>query len=246
MRFVLMSATDAIALKGGGAGDEIGWTLTGGVEGWFGSPDIREEPVKLTMEDGDYFPSTLSQGARPITLSVFIKGKSSLDLEVQLDRLNAMMGQKITVIGESAIGCRQCEGFIAEDPAPIINAYGQTASCDIIITCPDPYKYSPIKYRYQIQPTVHIENPGNVEMYPFYSIYSASGFINEISISCAGKTLVWRGAAYEAHIDTKNMTCSSGYFSSPTLVPIKLGGDDVTISADKAFDGEIITRPAWR
>lgn len=245
MRFVLMSAKDAIILKGGGAGDEIGWTLTG-VEGWFGSPDIREEPVKLTMEDGNYFPSTLSQGARQITLSVFTKGKSSLDLEIQLDRLNAMISQKITVIGESAIGCRQCEGFIAEDPAPIINAYGQTASCDIIITCPDPYKYSPIKYRYPIQPTVYIENPGNIAMYPYYKIYSNSGSINEISISCAGKILVWRGAASDVHIDTKNMICTSGYFSSPMLVPIKVGGDNITISADKAFGGEIIAQPAWR
>lgn len=243
MRFELRSDDATIVLIGGGVGDTIGWTLTL-VEGWFGSPDVRENPIELTMEDGDYFPNTLSQGARTVTLSAFIKGVSSIELEAELSKLNGMIGKKIVLAGESADGYKECTGYISADPEPVINPYGQSATLDIIITCPDPYKYG-AEAVYEYKPSFFIANGGTVLMYPVLRLQSAN-YITSVNYTVAGKTFKWAGYTKNLILDLKNMKSDSGYFVAPVLAPIKPGGDTVDIECNTSVTGTLSVRPAWR
>lgn len=244
MRFTLKSGNDAIAFIGGGIGDTQGWTLCS-VDGWFGSPDVRESPVGMSMEDGDYFPNTLSQGARVVTLSILYKGSSSVDVETAINRVNAMIGKHLELVAETADGSKTCECYISADPEPNTTTHAQAVSMDIILTCPDPRKYG-IRASYDYKPVLTIANNGNVDMYPIVNIQGTNENITEFRYTCKGKSLKWTGDARAITLDLKNMTASSGIFTEPVLVPIPAGSAMVEMSANTAVSGTVSVQPAWR
>ena len=70
MRFIVTNDRgQTIVLRDARNHNAIGvWLLENGIDGWFGTPAPREDPISRSLTDGDLMPHTLTQGSRTLTL----------------------------------------------------------------------------------------------------------------------------------------------------------------------------------
>lgn len=243
MRFVVYDGEgEAIILASPPNGDSIGvFLLEGGVEGWFGSPAPREDVLERTLSDGDYPPSSLTQGARSITLHGIGRFNSSLDAARFRDRLLSIMFKNVVVKGEEPGGSRECEGFVSDDPDPVLMDGDRVVQFSLIVTCPDPKKYGEAHKFRPKNGQVEVINDGNATTWP---IVKVDGAVHNLTISHGIQQVKWSGSANGLTIDFRDMSVSSGSISIDNAFEIPPGKTKLTVSTDG--DLSVIVRPAWR
>ena len=102
-RITIVTDTDTITLR-----DDYRWKhhihaiKKNGITGLFGTPGMKESTTSIPQQDGDYWPSRITQKPRSISLDCVIRGLSSAEAAQERDRINALFGQTLTIIEETA------------------------------------------------------------------------------------------------------------------------------------------------
>ena len=111
-RITIVTDTDTITLR-----DDYRWKhhihaiKKNGITGLFGTPGMKESTTSIPQQDGDYWPSRITQKPRSISLDCVIRGLSSAEAAQERDRINALFGHTLTIIEETAAGPRQLTGM---------------------------------------------------------------------------------------------------------------------------------------
>lgn len=121
------------------AGDYIG---EAGIGGWFDTPGVREEAVDVEGTTGDLFPAHFTQPHRVLTIPGIAACNTSLEAARHMEKINSLMGQKLTVSVRDTLGQREVEGFLANSPEQKLHYPDAAFEYVLNIVCPDPYKYS--------------------------------------------------------------------------------------------------------
>jgi hypothetical protein len=246
MRFTIQSDDDLVVLRDSRGWSDRDWLLTG-VRGWFGSPEAREGVTKASGHDGDFWPVTMTQGARTSTLSGAILAGSTVGLARELDRLDALVGKRLAVTCEDAHGARMAEGFVSDDPDPEIDgATEQTATFDLVITFPDPHRYGRWSTVTPYGGKARLPNEGNIPSYP--RVHVASGDdqtkFTYLAFSSGSQKVTWTGSALSLDIDLADMVPSTGTVGINNAFAVPPGGCVASVSSDG--DVTIDVRDAWR
>ena len=247
MRFVITADNcEALVLRTSRPINKIGyWIAKDGLDGWFGSPDVRESPVTRSMSDGDMFPPRLTQGARIITFEVIACCESAIEAAKAVDNANAFIGKQLTVMGEDASGIRIVQGYLAQDPSPVFMSDGVTVTFTLIVKCPDPYKYSNWVTFTQSGGTVKAINGGNADSYPKVHVDGVGGNnVTYMTLTHNGKNVTWSGNAASFDLDFADMVPSSGTVSVDNAFAIEPGEQTVTVSSNGLVT--LYIRSAWR
>lgn len=247
MRFTITAdGCEPLVLRSQVPGNQIGWwVIQGGLRGWFGTPDVREDATQRKMSDGDLFPPRITQGARILTIDVAAITESAIAAAKVVDDVNAFIAKKLTIVGEDANGARTVYGFLAEDPAPVYMSDGVTVLFTLIIKCPDPYKYSDWLTFVQYGGNVKVINGGNAPSYPKIHVEGQSGNnVTYMTLAHAGRQVTWTGNAASFDLDFADMVPSSGTVSIDNAFAIEPGEQTVTVTSNGLVTMYI--RSAWR
>ena len=246
MRFTIQSDDDLVVLRDSRGWSDRDWLLTG-VKGWFGSPEAREGVTKASGHDGDFWPASMTQGARTATLSGAILARSTVALARELDRLDALAGRRLTVTCEDAHGVRVAEGFLSDDPDPEVDgSTEQSATFDLVMTFPDPHRYGRWSTVAPRGGRAILPNDGNVTSYPRAHVASKDGetAFTYLSLASGGQRVTWSGSALSLDIDLADMVPSTGTVSVDNAFAVPPGGCTALVASDG--DVTIEVRDAWR
>lgn len=67
------------------------------ITGWYGAKGAREQATDRPQQDGAYWPSRLTGGGRTVTVNAAAVCRSSIQLAVLRDRLNALACTPLTL-----------------------------------------------------------------------------------------------------------------------------------------------------
>lgn len=214
-----------------------------GIDGWDGTPAVRESPVARPQADGSYMPSRLTTDHRVVTLRCFVKCSSSLETASLKDRVSDLMARSLKVSVEEPTGTREVTGFLSGDPASTMAFWDQALRFSLIITCPDPLKYGPaLKYEGDGSGVV-AANPG---MLPVWPSVRADGMVKDLSLTYAGHQVVWSGASEGMSLDFADMEPSSGTIIKDDAFRLPRGESIIHYSITAGATLRLMVRPAWR
>lgn len=243
MRFVLTNdAGRSIVLRDSRNENGVGvYLLEDGVDGWFGTPAIREEPITRNQADGDYMPSTMTQGARIVTLRGYGAFDSTVECAAFCDLLNSFICQSLTLSCEDSHGRRSAKCFISDGPEIDLFPDEQSLQFTIIVTCPDSRKYgNPVTFT----PSggwCMVTNEGNCGSYP---IVHVEGHITNMTLKLGDQQVTWTGNAESLDIDFRDMQPSSGAIVMDNAFEIPPGDSALAVTCDGALT--VTVKPAWR
>lgn len=243
MRFVLTNgAGRSIVLRDSRNENGVGvYLLEDGVDGWFGTPAIREEPITRNQADGDYMPSTMTQGARIVTLRGYGAFDSTVECAAFCDLLNSFICQSLTLSCEDSHGRRSAKCFISDGPEIDLFPDEQSLQFTIIVTCPDSRKYgNPVIFT----PSggwCMVTNEGNCGSYP---IVHVEGHITNMTLKLGDQQVTWTGNAESLDIDFRDMQPSSGAIVMDNAFEIPPGDSALAVTCDGALT--VTVKPAWR
>ena len=243
MRFVLTNgAGRSIVLRDSRNENGVGvYLLEDGVDGWFGTPAIREEPITRNQADGDYMPSTMTQGARIVTLRGYGAFDSTVECAAFCDLLNSFICQSLTLSCEDSHGRRSAKCFISDGPEIDLFPDEQSLQFTIIVTCPDSRKYgNPVTFT----PSggwCMVTNEGNCGSYP---IVHVEGHITNMTLKLGNQQVTWTGNAESLDIDFRDMQPSSGAIVMDNAFEIPPGDSALAVTCDGALT--VTVKPAWR
>ena len=245
MRFTVASPTDRIVLRDSRGSQTVGWwLLADGVKGWQGTPAVREGVTDGVGHDGDLWPQSMTQGARTVTLSGAVCASSTMELARAIDRIDALVGKRLTVTCEDAHGRRSAEGYLSDDPDPRVYPDERTATFDLVMTCPDPRLYGPW-VAYAGTGTARVANHGTAPSYP--RVHAEGSTLTTLTLTCGGQSVEWQGSATALDLDLSDLVPSTGTLSQDNAFAVPPGGAAVSVSAtgtDAAVT--ILGRDAWR
>ena len=243
MRFVLTNgAGRSIVLRDSRNENGVGvYLIEDGVDGWFGTPAIREEPITRNQADGDYMPSTMTQGARIVTLRGYGAFDSTVECAAFCDLLNSFICQSLTLSCEDSHGRRSAKCFISDGPEIDLFPDEQSLQFTIIVTCPDSRKYgNPVTFT----PSggwCMVTNEGNCGSYP---IVHVEGHITNMTLKLGNQQVTWTGNAESLDIDFRDMQPSSGAIVMDNAFEIPPGDSALAVTCDGALT--VTVKPAWR
>lgn len=243
MRFVLTNdAGRSIVLRDSRNENGIGaYLLEDGVDGWFGTPPIREEPIARDQADGDYMPSTMTQGARPVTLHGYAAFDSTIECGAFVDLLNSFVCQNLILSCDDSHGRRSARGFISDGPDIALFPDEQSLQFTIIVTCPDSRKYGdPVEFKPSGGWCI-VTNEGNCGTYP---IVHVDGRITAMTLKLGDQQVTWRGNAETLDVDFRDMQPSSGAIVMDNAFEIPPGDSAIAVVCDG--DLTVTVKPAWR
>lgn len=245
MRFTVRSDSDRIVLRDSRGSQTVGWwLLADGVKGWQGTPAVREGVTDGVGHDGDLWPQSMTQGARVVTLSGAVCARSTMELARAVDRIDALVGQRLTVTCEDAHGRRSAEGFLSDDPDPRLYPDERTATFDLVITCPDPRLYGPW-VAHEGTGTVRVANHGTAPSFP--RVRATGSPLTALRLSCGGQSVEWSGSATALDLDLSDLVPSTGSLSQDNAFAVPPGGAAVTVSATgTGASATVYGRDAWR
>ena len=247
MRFVISAdGCENIVLRSQKPGNGIGyWILQDGLKGWFGTPDVRESSVERKMTDGDLFPGRITQGARVLTFECAACCESAVEAAHAIDNINGLVGKRLTIVGQDANNERTVCGYLAEDPDPDYKSDAVTVFFSLIVTCPDPLKYSDWVTFTQSGGSVEVVNGGNAPSYPKVHVdKSGDNPITYMTLTYKGRQVTWTGSANSLDLDFADMVPSAGTVSMDNAFAIDPGQQTVTVSSNGLVT--LYIRSAWR
>lgn len=220
----------------------ITWGIEG-IDGWDGTPAVRESPVARPQADGSYMPSRLTTDHRVLTLRCFVKCTSSLETALLKDRVSNLMARRLTVSVEEPTGTREVTGFLSGDPASAMAWWDQALRFSLIITCPDPLKYGPpLAYEGDGSDVV----AANTGMLPVWPAIRVTGMAKDLTLEYAGHQVVWSGPADGMTLDFADMVPSAGIVTKDDAFRLPVGESTVRYSITAGATLHLTVRPAWR
>lgn len=214
-----------------------------GVDGWDGTPAVRESPVSRPQADGSYMPSRLTVDHRVITLRCFVKCRTELESSAVKDRVNDLMARRLKVSFEEPAGRREVSGFLSGDPATTMAFWGHALSFSLIITCPDPYKYGDRVIFTGDGLSVGVSNPGPLPVLP---TIRAEGQMSGLSLKLGGHQVIWSGDTTALSLDFADMVPSSGVISKDDAFEVPHGESTIEYTIKGLASIKVAIRPAWR
>ncbi len=246
MRFTIKPESGKpIILRQGDDMNQIGFFLVDSmVEGWFGTPAPREQVKTAVGHDGDQYPSAFTQGSRVVTFYGAIEAESHIESAEEKNRLNALFGQRLEIIGEDADGVKRCFGYLSDDPQPKYLPGMKLVKFSLVITCPYPRK---IGYESTFEPSngvCHVVNCGDAPSFPKIV---ASSRITALSAYFNGHRFSWSGNTNNLSLDAFDASANTGEVVDDDAFEIPPGEHDIYISATPA-DAKVfvLLAPAWR
>lgn len=209
--------------------------------GWHGTPAPRESPIARGGHDADMFPSSLTQGARTVSLYGHAPFGSSVEATGFARMIAGLVTKRVTVTCEDAGGSLSCDGYVSDDPNPTFYADGKSVGFTLTITCPDPKKYGDEVAFTTSNGLCRVENVGNAPTFPKVHV---NGPVTNLKCSLGGQMVKWSGLAAELDIDFRDMIPSSGTIMVDNAFEIPPGVHVVAVTCDG--DVSVSVRPAWR
>lgn len=243
MRFIVTNDRgQTIVLRDQRNGNEVGvYLLEDGIEGWFGTPAPREDPITRSMTDGDLKPHTLTQGSRTVTLHGYGVFGSTIEAGAFIDKVNAMVGCDLTVTCDDGQGRRTVTGYLTDDPTPTLDPSEQTVEFTLIVTCTDPRKYgNAVQYKPE-GGWVTVVNEGNAGTYPKVHV---EGPVTMLHMEMGDQAITWNGSAETLDLDFADMQPSSGAIVLDNAFEIPSGRVALAVACDG--DVTITVKSAWR
>lgn len=220
------------------------WLVSGGLSGWYGSPAPREKPVAGGGMDGDWRPSTLTQGARTVTLKARAMAETSVELARMLDRVSALACRDLTLLVEDESGTRGCSCYVSDVIDPLVYGSRILADFTLILTAPDPYRYGRLLTYRVSDGGVTVDNPGDLPAWPRLE---ARGHVTALRVHYGGSTVSWSGDVTGVlRLDLRDMLPSAGTVGSDDGFRLPPGRSVVSVAADAGVDVSVAVRPAWR
>lgn len=245
MRVTLSSASDTLVLSGrrlGARGD--GWVEEQGIDGWFGTPAVRQEPSEAPGIDGSLMPSRLTTAHRVVTVRAHLKDLSEVGIARMCDRLAAMACERLTLTVDGPDGPRSCACYLSDGPEPAVSPRDGRASVALVLTCPDPLKYGPeVPFR-AVGGACDVENPGNAPVLPRVE---ADGPVTSLALSLGGREVRWSGSGGSGlRLDFADMAPSFGRVSVDDAFRVPPGASTVLVSSAGATAVRVYVRGGWR
>ncbi|MFT9278666.1 MAG: hypothetical protein ABF532_09670 [Bifidobacterium sp.] len=243
-RITLRTDIDSIPLRDDYTWKHHAWAIKkDGIKGLLGTPGMKESTTSRPQQDGDYWPSRITQKPRSASLDCIIRGASSVEAAAARDRVNNLFGREITIIEETAAGRRYLTGMLASDPEPLMRWREQGFEFGLVITIPDPLKYGdPIVYTAS-NGLIRCENTGTAPTWPTLAV---NGRCLALTVSLAWQKVVWQGDATSLAIDFRDVIPSSGKITYDDAFPIPPGTSAVAVQATAGAQVSLSVRPAWR
>lgn len=142
---VYMNDGDQLVFEGNGSTDEVGLFMAeDGVEGWYGSPDLKTSLTEMSTGDGshDVLASNILYASRVITLRFVVNGRDRDDVVRLVDSVgrchHKLVRFRFVDDGMDTFVTGMCNTTIP-------GSYGQDGwleDCSLTVTCPDPCRYS--------------------------------------------------------------------------------------------------------
>lgn len=243
MRFIVTNDRgQTIVLRDQRNGNEVGvYLLEDGIDGWFGTPAPREDPIVRSLTDGDLMPHTITQGSRTVTLHGYGVFGSTIEAGAFIDLVNAMVGCPLSVMCDDGQGRRFMTGYLTDDPTPTLDPSEETVEFTLVITCPDPKKYGLAKTYKPEGGWVTVVNEGNAGTYPKVHV---DGPVTMLHIEMGDQAITWNGSAETLDLDFADMQPSNGAIVLDNAFEIPSG----RVALAVACDGEvtITVKSAWR
>lgn len=241
MRIIIEDEYDnSIILKTLRPANDIGVHLISS-EGWFGTPEPREEPIERYQSDGDLVPRRFTQGARTVTFHGSARFRSSIEAADFADKLNSFCCDFVRIIEEGPNGRRQCVGYISDDPSPEFHENRCLILFDLIFTCPDPLKYGDEEYFAVTNGLCVTMNRGNAPTWPTVLV---QGPVSYLTVSHGDQQVVWKGSASDLAIDFSDMVPNVGKITVDNAFKLLPGKQTLRVSTDGI--AKVSLRPAWR
>ena len=244
MRFLIKREYNDVALviESPTEGYDIGVFLQrDGVDGWNSTPAPREDPISRTLTDGNYFPNTITQGSRTVTIRGVGFFESSIEAARFCDKVCSLVGKVLILVCEDANGSRMCDCYISDAPSFTLKEADTVVLFTLIFTCPDPHKYgAPVHFASSGNRCI-VRNEGNAPTYPEIEVHSR---ITRLNVSLNGQSVKWSGNANYLYMNFRDMSVSSGKITVDNCFEIPPGKSELDIDADAPV--EVIVSPAWR
>ena len=163
-RITIVTDTDTIPLR-----DDYRWKhhihaiKKNGITGLFGTPGMKESTTSIPQQDGDYWPSRITQKPRSISLDCVIRGLSSAEDRTRETRtaINALFRAKpLTHHRGNRRRNTPTHRHARRRPRTHHAMEGTGFEFGLVITCPDPLKYGqPVTYTTS-GGVIRCQNPG--------------------------------------------------------------------------------------
>ncbi len=169
--------------------------------------------------------------------------RSSIQLAVLRDRLNALACTPLTLTVEDAHGVRSADCWLADDTDPTPLPTEQAAVFALVLYCPDPFKYGrPVTFAASGS-VCRVRNEGNAPTWPSVTV---SGHVTSLRLALDDGEVRWQGDADGLELDFRDMLPSAGTVTYDLAFPIRPGSYGVAVSADAGANVSMTLRPAWR
>lgn len=242
MRITISSDVDTITLSDHWIRpDDILGIRKNGIKGLHGTTGYKESFESKPQQDGEYWPSRLTQKARDITIDITAKRHSSIDNAALTDRLCDLLGRPLTIIVHDPHGERTLTGALADDPEPTMRWTEQGFDCSLIIHCPDPHKYGPWLEYPAANGVAVVENTGNMATWP---VIRASG-VSQLTCSLGDQAVIWQGYTGPMTLDFADMQPSQGLVTLDDAFAIPPGRSTVAVNIDKG-GLSLFVRSCWK
>jgi hypothetical protein len=244
MRVTVASDVDDIIFANGIWADFAPfWIVAGGFEGLYGTPPVREtQPVAIPQQDGDYWPSRLTQGGRTVTIKGATFCRSSIEMSEKQQRLSDLIARELRVTVEDEAGRQHVTGYLVEDPETSVYFDRQRLYFTLIIYCPDPLKYGDPVVFSPSGGLLRVENAGRVGSWPSVHV---DGGVTALSLSLGSRTVRWSGNANVLDLDLRDMIPSAGVASGQAF-RIPPGASIIPVSLSGGGSLSMTVSPAWR
>lgn len=244
MRITISSDVDTIHLDGAPHVPNHVWGIVkDGIDGWFGTPKVRESLVDIPQRDGAYMPAMLTQSTRVVTIRGLIRQASSVQAGRARERICDLACRKLTLRVEDALGPKESRCFMSGDPEPLLQYNEEGFSFALVLTCPDPLKYGREVSFAPVLPWLEVENAGLAASWPRVRV---DGPVSMLRVSCDEGLVEWHGDAGGLDLDFADMQPSSGVVTIGRPWRVRPGTGRYWVDMDGAGDMRMIVRPAWR
>lgn len=242
MRLTLSTDVDTITLSDSYAWHHDVWGIKKeGIQGLLGTPQYKESFESIPQQDGDYWPSRLTQKGRTITLDCEANRLSSVEAAQSIRRVCDLFGRELTITVEDANGRYRLTGTLAADPEPTMRRHEQGFSFSLAIYCPDPHKYGDWATFPASGNTIEVSNTGNIATWPIVE----TDAVSKLAVELDGQQVVWHGSASPLRLDFADMMPSQGVVTVDDAFRIPPGPSMVNVSYSGSAP-RMLVRPAWR
>lgn len=247
MRWEIDSGDDVIVLRPVRPEHEIGWWLTS-MDGWDGTPAMREDSVARIGMDGAYPPANPTQGPRTLTLGGAAGCSSSVEAGLLAERVTGLFGRPLKVSRIDTMSVKWVTGLLSDDPKPVVHPSQRELSFTLVVHCDDPHKYGPPAWFTPVNGRVTVENQGTAPTWPVLHADNPDG-LTFVNVSDGnGHEIAWQGdgSMTGVDLDFAELDPGTGVVMQDSAIPVPHGSTLLYVTATRGTSVSVECCPAWR